>query len=168
MTLMGPLREGNLCSQKKEQSCLFAREHLDKPKAFWKSILWTDESKIDSFGHNQNHQQKSQHWIPRKEPPPNSEAWWWKCKGLGLLFCLRAWTTPYYPGKLEISGLSTNSWRESPAISHGAKAGTKMSDETRQRPGNGLKEGRFILWIGLDWPEAGSTCQMSLQPLLTS
>lgn len=32
----------------------FAREHLDKPKAFWKSILWTDESKIELFGHNQN------------------------------------------------------------------------------------------------------------------
>lgn len=32
----------------------FAREHLEKPEAFWKSILWTDESKIELFGHNQN------------------------------------------------------------------------------------------------------------------
>lgn len=24
----------------------FVRKHLDKPEAFWRSILWTDESKI--------------------------------------------------------------------------------------------------------------------------
>uniref|UniRef100_A0A3B4TRY4 Transposase Tc1-like domain-containing protein n=1 Tax=Seriola dumerili TaxID=41447 RepID=A0A3B4TRY4_SERDU len=32
----------------------FAKEHLDKPEAFWESILWTDESKVELFGHNQN------------------------------------------------------------------------------------------------------------------
>ena len=32
-----------------------AREHQDNPDAFWKSILWTDESKIELFGDNQNH-----------------------------------------------------------------------------------------------------------------
>uniref|UniRef100_A0A3Q2CFB6 Tc1-like transposase DDE domain-containing protein n=1 Tax=Cyprinodon variegatus TaxID=28743 RepID=A0A3Q2CFB6_CYPVA len=46
-------RRKPLLSRKNKAARLkFAREHLDKPEAFWKSILWTDESKIELFGHN--------------------------------------------------------------------------------------------------------------------
>ncbi|XP_062849643.1 zinc finger protein 638 [Trichomycterus rosablanca] len=46
-------RRKPLLSRKNKVARLnFAREHLDKPEAFWKSILWTDESKIELFGHN--------------------------------------------------------------------------------------------------------------------
>ncbi|CAJ0964415.1 unnamed protein product, partial [Ranitomeya imitator] len=30
----------------------YAKEHLNKPDAFWKQFLWTDEVKIKLFGHN--------------------------------------------------------------------------------------------------------------------
>ena len=36
-------------------SKLSLREHLDRPGAFWKSIIWADEFKIVLFGHIQNH-----------------------------------------------------------------------------------------------------------------
>ena len=29
----------------------FAKQHVDKPQQFWDKILWTDESKIELFGH---------------------------------------------------------------------------------------------------------------------
>lgn len=31
----------------------YATEHLQKPDAFWKRVLWTDEVKIELFGHYQ-------------------------------------------------------------------------------------------------------------------
>lgn len=31
----------------------FAKEHLNKPDAFWKQVLWTDEVKIELFGRNE-------------------------------------------------------------------------------------------------------------------
>ena len=30
----------------------YAKAHLDKPEAFWKKILWSDETKIELFGQN--------------------------------------------------------------------------------------------------------------------
>ena len=36
----------------KIQRLKFANEHLNKPDAFWKQVLWTDEIKIELFGHN--------------------------------------------------------------------------------------------------------------------
>jgi transposase len=31
----------------------FAKAHIDKPLDFWRKILWTDESKIEIFSHNE-------------------------------------------------------------------------------------------------------------------
>lgn len=30
----------------------FAADHMDKEKAFWRKVLWSDETKIELFGHN--------------------------------------------------------------------------------------------------------------------
>ena len=30
----------------------FAKLHLNKPKDFWKNVLWTDQTKVEMFGHN--------------------------------------------------------------------------------------------------------------------
>ena len=38
--------------QHKQNRLKFAKEHIDKPDAFWNNILWTDETKIELFGHN--------------------------------------------------------------------------------------------------------------------
>lgn len=51
MIFIGEQLEG---TQNKAPRLNFAREHLDKPDAFWKFILWTDESKVELFRCNQN------------------------------------------------------------------------------------------------------------------
>jgi len=30
----------------------FANLHLNKSQDFWKNVLWTDETKVEIFGHN--------------------------------------------------------------------------------------------------------------------
>ena len=37
--------------QHKIQHQNFAKEYLNKPDAFWKQVLWTDEVRIEVFGH---------------------------------------------------------------------------------------------------------------------
>lgn len=41
-----------LHSRHKLSRLRYAKEHLDKPISFWNKILWTDETKIELFGHN--------------------------------------------------------------------------------------------------------------------
>lgn len=31
---------------------MYAKQYLDKREAFWKQVLWTDEVKMNHFGHN--------------------------------------------------------------------------------------------------------------------
>ena len=33
----------------------FAADHMDKEKAFWNKVLWSDETKIELFGHNRRY-----------------------------------------------------------------------------------------------------------------
>lgn len=32
-----------------------AKLHLNKPQDFWNDVLWTDETKVETFGHNAQH-----------------------------------------------------------------------------------------------------------------
>ncbi|TKS65777.1 Transposable element [Collichthys lucidus] len=36
----------------KQSRLRYAKAHLDKPASFWNKVLWTDECKIELFGHN--------------------------------------------------------------------------------------------------------------------
>ncbi|KAI4898095.1 hypothetical protein NFI96_001758 [Prochilodus magdalenae] len=36
----------------KQSHLRYAKAHLDKPASFWNKVLWTDETKIELFGHN--------------------------------------------------------------------------------------------------------------------
>lgn len=36
----------------KKSRMRYAKAHLDKPEAFWKKILWSDETKMELFGQN--------------------------------------------------------------------------------------------------------------------
>ena len=36
----------------KQSRLRYAKAHLDQPASFWKKVLWTDETKIELFGHN--------------------------------------------------------------------------------------------------------------------
>uniref|UniRef100_A0A8C5DP94 Transposase n=1 Tax=Gouania willdenowi TaxID=441366 RepID=A0A8C5DP94_GOUWI len=42
-----------LCTRHKRGRLRYAKAHLDKPASFWNKVLWTDETKIELFGHNQ-------------------------------------------------------------------------------------------------------------------
>ena len=33
----------------------FATAHGDKDRPFWRNVLWSDETKIELFGHNDHH-----------------------------------------------------------------------------------------------------------------
>lgn len=48
-------RKKPLLSKKHKASRLkFAKQHVDKSDDFWKRVLWTDESKIELYGRNEN------------------------------------------------------------------------------------------------------------------
>lgn len=36
----------------KNSRLLYAKQHRDKPQNFWNKIIWSDETKIELFGHN--------------------------------------------------------------------------------------------------------------------
>ena len=44
-----------LHSRHKLSRLRYAKEHLDKPISFWNKILWTDETKIELFGHKRRY-----------------------------------------------------------------------------------------------------------------
>ena len=46
-------RKPDLCPHHQIQHQKYETEHLQIPDAFWKQVLWTDEVKIELFGHNQ-------------------------------------------------------------------------------------------------------------------
>ncbi|KAG2465277.1 TCB1 transposase, partial [Polypterus senegalus] len=45
-------RKPFLLPQHKQSRLRYAQAHLDKPASFWNKVLWTDETKIELFGHN--------------------------------------------------------------------------------------------------------------------
>ena len=61
-------RKPYLCPHHKIQHQKYSTEHLQKPDVFWKQVLWTDEVKIELFGHNQQRHvwsKKEQHFMKR-------------------------------------------------------------------------------------------------------
>lgn len=46
-----PRKKPLLTKKHKEARLRFAQEHVDKPDGFWANILWTDETKIELYGH---------------------------------------------------------------------------------------------------------------------
>ncbi|KAI4885337.1 hypothetical protein NFI96_001846 [Prochilodus magdalenae] len=45
-------RKPFLCPHHKQSRLRYAKAPLDKPVLFWNKVLWTDETKIELFGHN--------------------------------------------------------------------------------------------------------------------
>ena len=129
VAFMGGLLEGSLYSQK--------RTKLDR----WvqNRIIWS-QSKPPCL-------EKSQHCIWKKELPPNSEAWWWKCEDLGLLFYKEPWILWHINKFLtRISCHQSGSWRwdENGIMQqdNDPKHSSKTTKEWLQRKRTGT----------LDWP----------------
>ena len=125
---MGGLLEGSLYSQK--------RTKLDR----WvqNRIIWL-QSKPPCL-------EKSQHCIWKKELPPNSEAWWWKCEDLGLLFYKEPWILWHINKFLtRISCHQSGSWSwDKNGLCN--KTMTQSIPAKLQR--NGFRERGLVLWIG--------------------
>lgn len=100
--------EGSLCSQKRTKLPCFnlPREHLGKPEAFWKSILWTDvstriiwlQSKTSILG-EQN--------LPPTVKHDGGDVKVWVCSSAS------ASEPPFYPRNHELSSLSSKSCYQS-------------------------------------------------------
>ncbi|KAF2343723.1 hypothetical protein FHG87_025521 [Trinorchestia longiramus] len=59
---------GHLISRNVKARLKYAKDHLKKPAAFWNSVLWSDETKIELFGRNStNHvwRQQNEEYKPK-------------------------------------------------------------------------------------------------------
>ena len=81
------MRKKPFLSVRHKKSCIrYSKAHLDKPEAFWKKILWSDETKIELFGQNKRRYAwpKNPHWIPLEELMAYCEIWWRVYHVMGL------------------------------------------------------------------------------------
>ncbi|CDQ98505.1 unnamed protein product [Oncorhynchus mykiss] len=80
-----------LQTRHKEDRLRFATAHGDKDRTFWRNVLWSDETKIGLFGHNDHH------YVWRKKgeacKPKNREAQWWQHHVVGEICCRKDWCT---------------------------------------------------------------------------
>lgn len=53
----------------------YAQDNLEKEYAYWKYVLWSDETKLELFGH------RNTAYVP----------WWWEYYGLWMLQCIWNW-----------------------------------------------------------------------------
>lgn len=124
MPFPGEWVEGSLCSQKRTKLPCFnlPREHLGKPEAFWKSILWTDvstriiwlQSKTSILG-EQN--------LPPTVKHDGGDVKVWVCSSAS------APEPPFLQGTMNCPA-----YHQSPAISQGGGAGMSVDYVSRQWP----------------------------------
>ncbi len=70
----------------------FAEDKQTKDMAYWKHVLWSDETKINLFGSDGVKRVWRQPGEENKDKClAYSQAWWWECHGLGLHECCRYW-----------------------------------------------------------------------------
>ena len=82
----------------------FAKLHLNNQQDFWNNVFWTDETKVELFGHNTQQHVWWKHSISAQTPQTSCQARWWRADGLGL-FCshgtLQSPWNPLYQSILE-------------------------------------------------------------------
>ncbi|CDQ55979.1 unnamed protein product [Oncorhynchus mykiss] len=76
------------CSKTAIKKPRFAIAHGDKDHTFWRNVLWSDETRIELFGHN--HHRGS---LQAEEHHPNPEARGWQHHVVGVFCCRRDWCT---------------------------------------------------------------------------
>ena len=70
----------------------FATAHGDKAYTFWRKVLWSDETEIELFDHN-DHRYVWRKNLQAEEHHPNREARGWQHHVGGGLYCRRDWCT---------------------------------------------------------------------------
>ena len=57
LKLRRPKKTSLQLERHKDARLIFVRQHKEKKNSFWERVLWTDETKIELFGHNyRNHE----------------------------------------------------------------------------------------------------------------
>jgi hypothetical protein len=70
------------------------KRHVGYSPNIWKKVFWSDETKIELFGHQGKHcLVQTQHLSSLREHHPHSEAWWWQHHDVGIFFISRDWET---------------------------------------------------------------------------
>ena len=87
-----PRRTPLLTQRHKRARLQFAKMYVSKPKSFWETVLWTDETKIEFFGkarHSTIDRKRNEAY--KKEHSTYSQIWWRFKDVLGLFCCLWHW-----------------------------------------------------------------------------
>ena len=95
---------------------------------FWRNVLWSDETKIELFGHNDHPKKEEEKWggLQVEEHHPKREARGWQHHVVGVLGCRRDWCTSQNRWHHEARKLQGNIEATSQDISQEAKAWLKM------------------------------------------
>lgn len=67
-----PRKTPLLMKRHRDARLKFVKEHKDKEYSFWEKVLWTDESKIELFGHNYRHKvwrKDGEAYLPKNTVP---------------------------------------------------------------------------------------------------
>ena len=71
----------------------FVKLHLNKPQDFWNNVLWTDQTKVEMFGHNaQQHVWRKPNTTYQHKHLKPTQAQWWRYDDLGSFCSHRTWT----------------------------------------------------------------------------
>ena len=64
----------------------FAKRHVGDSQNVWRKVLWSDETKIELFGHQRKRYVCRKPITSPKEHHPHSETWWWQHHAVGMVF----------------------------------------------------------------------------------
>jgi len=111
----GPRRKPFLSNKNMATRLWFARLYLNKPRDFWNKVLWTDETKLEMFGHNaQHHFRRKPNSISTQTPNSSYQAQWWMGDDFWLVLqqqdpdTLQSLSPPWTP--------SIRGWNERPSL----------------------------------------------------
>ena len=149
-----PRRTPLLTQKHKKSRRQFAKNNINKPKRFWDSVLWSDETKLELLGPMDQRyvwRRRNEAWR-WKERPAYSEAWQWLSDALVLLCFLWHWKPAACGGQDGFNQLSGNPVRKRHALCEEAEAWTMIRLNFRGSPGRYYAGHHSRLtWIFVIW-----------------
>ena len=78
--------ELHFCKRHIEARLKYAKDNLEKDEEYWKRVLWSDETKLELFGHRDVAfvwRKKGEAYNP-KNTVPTVQTWWWEYHAVGM------------------------------------------------------------------------------------
>ena len=82
-----------LLKEKISKHVVFTKRHVGDSPNIWKKVLWSDETKIEIFGHRGTFLVQTRHLSSPRKHQCRSDAWWWQHHAVGMFFIGRDWET---------------------------------------------------------------------------